>query len=304
MLLRKVRGVLNIRDRKWLLLVLWSASTVLTACLPQTAQTRDIGIVFLKGDESTVPPRIYIKPAGGAPEAVSTISLGISDFRVLDQGLIAGLAEIQEYRTVRIQNIRDGSRQIGMQLEENEKFPLFSGDAASLLTVLPRGPGYGIVDIRLRPPHTITNIVLRDNNLYPQAWPCWGNIAVFSEPDTGKIYQLDIDERRLSDITPEFMEGDKPNWVSLSCDARTIAVSTKNPKEPKDRLYVYRDGRRVKIIDGENAIEPDLSKDGNDVVFVYGKQRNRILRYNIESDNITELVRDIGSLSVPQILPQ
>ena len=157
----------------------------------------------------------------------------------------------------------------------------------------------------MRPPHAIANIVLMDNNLYPQAWPCSGNVAIFTEPDTGNIYQLDIDERRLSDITPEFMEGDKPNGVSLSCDARTIAISTTSPKERKDRLYIYRDGRQVRIIDEENAVEPDVSKDGNDVVFVYGygKPKTRILRYNLEADKITELVGDIGSLSLPQILP-
>lgn len=138
----------------------------------------------------------------------------------------------------------------------------------------------------------------------PAQWTCSGEAVFLVETGSGKIMKLDLDSKKLTDITPEDLElFTTPRWVSISCDERVMAIAPDQGARDYS-IFVYRDGKRITTIEGDSVIEPYVTRDGTRVLYTahFGKPLNRIMSYNIVTGETVELVGPIGAMATPFLL--
>lgn len=261
-------------------------------------------IVFLQLIESEAEFRIFIRDAGGL-KPMSSVDYHVRELQVLSHNLLTVGTGYQEKRRIQVVNLTDGSVRASYKLGKFEPNPLVSTDGTRLLTVRRRGSRYAIELVTIAPPFKpVKTVAYSKTGLSPRTWPCAGNAAFFLERelDTSRVIRLDLQTGSLTDVTPADLAGRDISWFSVSCDEKTVAVSANPPgKVSEFDLYVHRGGARIKVIRNSKAIEPDVANDGSAVLYIadYGKPKNRIMKFDLETGRISELVGPVSAFAIP-----
>jgi len=278
----------------------------LTGCGSAVVSAQDRRVAFLKYVDADNGWQVFVAGAPGTERVSRTDE--VREVRRLGGDLLAVETRGSTGRFFKKLNIGTGEVQTLYEPGKSEEFALFSKSGGKMLTVRQRPDHYQIEMWELTAPYGRAEIITSKTHLSPRAWPCSGRFAYFLESDTRKILRLDMRNKTLDDVTPPDLSPRHldPNWFSISCDERTVAVSF-HGAGLFAKLQVYRDGRVVHSV--ENAIEPDVSEDGGAVVYLDGYEpptrkesdipAQRIMQYDIHTDHLTELVGPTGFFSEP-----
>lgn len=290
---------------------IWPAvlACVLFGAMASSAQAaspseKEPRIAFLQLLESVGEFRIFIRDAGGL-KPVSSVDYHVRELQVLSRNLLAVGTGHREKRRIYVVNLKNGKQRASYNLGKFEPNPLVSTDGTRLLTVRRRSSRYAIELVTIAPPFKpVKTVAYSKTGLSPRTWPCAGNAAFFleREHDTSRVIRLDLQTGGLTDITPADLAGRDIHWISVSCDEKTVAVSANLPgKISEFDLYVYRGGARIKAIRNSKAIEPDVANDGSAVLYLagYGKPKNRIMKFDLATGRISEIVGPVSAFSVP-----
>lgn len=279
------------------------AASVLGSCTPDVVFAEDSRVAFLGIMNSDSGHRLYLKGDTGIDKVA--LNEDVWELQGLGGDLVAIVTLSGTDRFLSTLNVVTGQRQTLRELGKNQRPPLVSSDGTRILTVVKRLEGHRIEIHNLVAPYDTERVAVSEQSVSPRSWPCSREYVYLVAPDTERIMRLSLRAKTLKDITPRGLDGHSPNWISASCDARTMAISATPPYSKRYDLHIYRDGRLVrKIVGDHSVIEPNVSIDGDAVVYLdgYGKPQNRIMQYRITEDRITEVVGPTGSFAGPVIL--
>jgi len=70
------------------------------------------------------------------------------------------------------------------------------------------------------------------------------------------------------------------------------------------KVFIYRDGRRIALIEDEAAVEPTVTRDGRSVYYIagYGEPLNTIRVFDLETGQTREVVGRVGAMGIPFLI--